>query len=35
MNREITFISNDVKGIQNSGKRINFFEYLKGYVIAN
>ena len=32
MNREITFISNNVKEIQNSVKRIKLFEYLKSYV---
>ena len=31
MNSEITFISNNVKGIQNSIKRIKLFEYLKSY----
>ena len=35
MNSEITFISNNVTGIQNSVKRIKFFEYLKSYVTAN
>ena len=34
MNSEITFISNNVKGIQNSVKRIKLFEYLKSYVTA-
>ena len=29
MNSRITFISNNVKGIQKSVKRITFFEYLK------
>ena len=35
MNNEITFISNNVKGIQNPAKRIMLFEYLKSYIIAN
>ena len=35
MNSEITFISNNFKGIQNSVKRIKLFEYLKSYVTAN
>ena len=35
MNNEITFASNNVKGIQNSVKRIKLFEYLKSYVTAN
>ena len=35
MNSEITFISNNVKGIQNSVKRIKLFEYLKSYVTGN
>ena len=35
MNREITFISNNVKEIQNSVKRIKLFEYLKSYVTGN
>ena len=35
MNSEITFISNNVKGIQNSIKRIKLFEYLKSYVTGN
>ena len=35
MNSEITFISNNVKGIQNSVKRIKSFEYLKSYVTGN
>ena len=35
MNSEITFISNNVKGIQNSVIRIKLFEYLKSYVTVN
>ena len=35
MNREIIFISNNVKEIQNSVKRIKLFEYLKSYVTGN
>ena len=35
MNSEIIFISNDVKEIQNTGKRIKLFEYLKSYVTGN
>ena len=35
MNNKITFISNNVKGIQNSGKRIKLFEYLKSCVTVN
>ena len=35
VNSEITFISNNFKGIQNSVKRIKLFEYLKSYVTAN
>ena len=35
MNSEITFISNNVKGIQNSAKRIKLFKYLKSYVTGN
>ena len=35
MNSEITFTSNNVKGIQNSVKRIKLFEYLKSYVTGN
>ena len=35
MNSEITFISNNVKGIQNSAKRIKLFEYLKSSVTGN
>ena len=35
MNSEITFISINVKGIQNSVKRIKLFEYLKIYVTEN
>ena len=35
MNSEITFISNNVTGIQNSVKRIKLFEYLKRYVTGN
>ena len=35
MNSEITFISNNVKGIQNSVKRVKLFEYLKSYVTEN
>ena len=34
-NSEITFISNNVKEIQNSGKRIELFEYLKSNATAN
>ena len=35
MNSEITFISNNFKGIQNSVKRMNLFEYLKSYITVN
>ena len=35
MNNEITFISNNVKGILNSFKRIKLLEYLKSYVTPN
>ena len=35
MNKDISFISNNVKGIQNSEKRIEIFEYVKNYVIPN
>ena len=35
MNSEITFISKNVKGIQNSVKRIKLFEYLKRYATGN
>ena len=35
MNNEITFISNNVKGIQNLVKRIKLFRFLKCYVTAN
>ena len=35
MNNKITFISNNVKGIQNSVKRIKLFEYLKSCVTEN
>ena len=35
MNSKITFISNNVKGIQNLVKRIKLFEYLKSYVTGN
>ena len=35
MNSEITFTSTNVKGIQNSVKRIKLFEYLKSYVTGN
>ena len=35
MNNKITFISNNVKGIQNSGKIIKLFEYLKSCVTVN
>ena len=35
MNSGITFISNNVNGIQNSVKRIKLFEYLKSYVTGN
>ena len=35
MNSEITFISNNFKGIQNSVKRIKSFEYLKSHVTEN
>ena len=35
MNSKITFISNNVKGIQNSAKRIKLFKYLKSYVTGN
>ena len=31
----ITFISNNVKGIQTSQKRMKLFEYLKSYVATN
>ena len=31
----ITFISNNVKGIQTSQKRMKLFEYLKSYVTTN
>ena len=31
----ITFISNNVKGIQTSQKRMKLFEYLKSYVVTN
>ena len=31
----ITFISNNVKGIQTSQKRMKLFEYLKNYVATN
>ena len=31
----ITFISNNVKGIQTSQKRMKFFEYLKSHVPTN
>ena len=35
MNSEITFFSNNVKGIENSVKRMKLFEYLKSYVTGN
>ena len=35
MNSEITFISNNVKGIKNSVRRIELFEYLKSYVTTD
>ena len=35
MNSKITFISNNVKGIQNLVKRIKMFEYLKSYLTGN
>ena len=35
MNSEITFISNNVEGIQTSVKRMKLFEYLKSYVTEN
>ena len=35
MNSEITFISNNVKGIQNWVKIIKLFEYFKSYVTGN
>ena len=35
MNSKITFISNNVKGIQSSVKRVKLFEYLKSYITAN
>ena len=31
----INFLSNNVKGIQSTGKRIKVFEYLKKYVAPN
>ena len=31
----ITFISNNVEGIQTSQKRVKLFEYLKSYVATN
>ena len=31
----LTFISNNVKGIQTISKRIKIFEYLKNYVTTN
>ena len=35
INSEITFISDNVKGIQNSVNRIKLLEYLKSYVTGN
>ena len=35
MNSGIIFISNNVKGIKNSVKRIKLFEYFKSYLTAN
>ena len=35
MNSKITFVSNNVKGIQNSVKRIKLFENLESYITAN
>ena len=35
MNNSISFICNNVKGIQNTEKRIKIFEYLKSYVTHN
>ena len=32
---DITFITNNVKGIQTSQKRMKLFEYLKSYVATN
>ena len=34
-NDVITFISNNVKGIQKSQKRMKLFEYLRSYVTTN
>ena len=34
-NRKLNFISNNVKGLQNSTKRIKIFEYLKNKVTSN
>ena len=34
-NRKLNFISNDVKGLQNSTKRIKIFEYLKNKVTSD
>ena len=31
----ITFISNNVKGIQTSQKRMKLFEYLRSYIVTN
>ena len=31
----ITFVSNNVKGIQKSEKKMKLFEYLKSYVATN
>ena len=33
-NRKLNFISNNVKGLQNSTKRIKIFEYLKNKVTS-
>ena len=34
-NRKLNFISNNVKGLQNSTKRIKIFEYLKNKVTSD
>ena len=34
-NNNITFVSNNVKGLQNNEKRIKLFEYLKNSIIPN
>ena len=35
MNSELTFISNNITGTQNSVKRMKLFEHLKSYITAS